>query len=159
MSAAVPTTAVFLGIEVSDSVSAIIEEAGEGVRRVENTDRVPPKNYHITLHCLSDLSEEQACELVSSPPVFGPFEVRVRGVGGFPSSRHPRILWAGVERSAAIRELHERLADMLCQGGLRVPTRRYNPHITLGRREHDVWRAVEDKNEDEEHCSPQQWLE
>ena len=64
-----------------------------------------------------------------------PFSVGLSGTGAFPNTRGPKVLWVGLSgdmdrlktlQTAIDEEMHSVL-------GLDVETRRFNPHLTLGR--------------------------
>ena len=63
-----------------------------------------------------------------------PFPLRVSGVGAFPTSRHPKIAWAGIVEGVELGRLHEALENRLLEMGCyRKEEREYTPHLTLGR--------------------------
>ena len=52
----------------------------------------------------------------------------------FPSERHAKVLWAGVEANAGLTELHRAIGVVLTDAiGFRPEERPYSPHITLAR--------------------------
>jgi 2'-5' RNA ligase len=67
------------------------------------------------------------------------FTLDVAGLGAFPNSRRPKILWAGVtEGVTELRALHGDLEEgLLDLGCYRREDREYTPHLTLGRLSHD----------------------
>jgi 2'-5' RNA ligase len=62
------------------------------------------------------------------------FELEVRGAGAFPAADRPRTLWlgagAGAQSMVALQAAIQRKLDQL---GYRGESRRYVPHLTLGR--------------------------
>jgi 2'-5' RNA ligase len=87
---------------------------------------------HMTLHFLGNVPRDRLAELRSALCLpFHPFELRLQ------SCEH----WAGgvtviVPDTAApaLLELHAALASMLAARGLRIDSRPFRPHVTLGRR-------------------------
>ena len=62
------------------------------------------------------------------------FELVLSGVGAFPSTMRPRVLWVGVTGGAAeLIAVAERLRAALAQQGFAVEERKFRPHLTLGR--------------------------
>jgi 2'-5' RNA ligase len=113
----------------------------------------PPDTPHITLHFFGEIGAvDTARALAVLEPVVTvqPFiELRLRGLGAFPSEALPRVLWYGVEdESAALPALAGRCAAALDGAGFAVERRPYRPHCTLGRPHrswppaaHQAWRA------------------
>jgi 2'-5' RNA ligase len=56
----------------------------------------------------------------------------VRGLGGFPSLRQPRVLWVGLE-SDGLAELAACVEEAMSRLGFEPERRAFAPHITLGR--------------------------
>lgn len=65
---------------------------------------------------------------------FQPFRLSLRGVGGFPHIRRPRVIWTGLGRDL---ETLQKLVGELETGYGRIGTpkedRPFHPHLTLGR--------------------------
>jgi RNA 2',3'-cyclic 3'-phosphodiesterase len=60
--------------------------------------------------------------------------VHVRGVGGFPSLRRPRVVWLGLTGDIdELKNLQGRIASALQAVGEHRGKRPFNPHITVGR--------------------------
>src|SRR5262249_60886098 len=63
-----------------------------------------------------------------------PFAVSLRGLGGFPPGRPPRVLWASVAAGGAgLEALYARLEGALIERGLPGENRAFHPHVTLAR--------------------------
>ena len=63
-----------------------------------------------------------------------PFSLTLKGVGGFPHIRRPRIIWAGLSRDLeALLKLVEELEIAYEQIGIAREDRPFHPHLTLGR--------------------------
>ena len=98
---------------------------------------VAPEQLHVTLRFLGELAEAEA-EAVRgvfrAPFETGAFTARVSGLGCFPASGPPRVVWLGIdegrEAMVALRtELERRLASV----GHPPETRPFSVHLTLGR--------------------------
>ena len=104
-------------------------------------DDLPPGRWtrrealHLTLHFIGNVPEavarayQRALAQVAAPA----FELRIAGVGQFPVEARPRVIWAGVENTAALRALHEAVGRALESEGFQRERRRFHPHITLMR--------------------------
>ncbi|HEX5276836.1 MAG TPA: RNA 2',3'-cyclic phosphodiesterase [Fluviicoccus sp.] len=69
---------------------------------------------------------------------FPRFMLELENLGAFPSFGNPRVLWIGVQPSAALIRLQRHLADTLGKAGYPTEPREFYPHITLGRCPHDL---------------------
>jgi 2'-5' RNA ligase len=100
---------------------------------------VEPDNLHLTLLFLGEVEFREApavCRAVAEACAqMSAFPMDVEGVGCFPNSRRPRVLWAGIGAGAEeVSALHDALEPPLMeQGCYRREERGYTPHITLGR--------------------------
>ena len=62
------------------------------------------------------------------------FDAVVAGLGAFPSSTHPRVVWAGVAEGAPrLTDLAARVERACAALGFPPEDRPFSPHITLGR--------------------------
>ncbi len=62
-----------------------------------------------------------------------PFELDIRELGWFPNERSPRVLWAGVQPSAALKQLMTETEERLFALGVAREEKASNPHLTLAR--------------------------
>jgi 2'-5' RNA ligase len=99
---------------------------------------VSEQNLHWTLQFLgevNDLEIPKLCDRVAEAAVeIEPFDLEARGAGAFPSADRPRTLWLGAGAgSNDMVALHAALDHALGELGFRGESRRYVPHLTLGR--------------------------
>jgi RNA 2',3'-cyclic 3'-phosphodiesterase len=112
-----------------------------------------PARPHLTLRFLGEipastvdpLSTLLAPELGRVPS----FRMRIEGVGAFPSSDRPRVVWRGITDGAAnLREIADRIEAAVRAVGLPPDATPFTPHVTLFRvrspRDHDAARALLD---------------
>lgn len=100
---------------------------------------VAPKNLHLTIRFLGDISEEQlervylaAVQAVQEAP--GPFTLQVAGIGAFPSANQARVIWAGLSGDLKpLAQLYEIVQARLHEVGFAFEKRPFRPHITLAR--------------------------
>ena len=95
-------------------------------------------NIHLTLKFLG--SVETACldtvtrALLTAAAGVDPFDVGLRGLGGFPSPARPRVIWAGLgDGAAATAALARRVDGALATLGFLREARAFSAHVTLGR--------------------------
>lgn len=106
----------------------------------------PAESPHITLHffgALSDAAAVRALDALRSALADQmPITLSLRGLGGFPSDRRPRVLWWGVDGDLdALEALARACAVALGGAGFAVEDRRWRPHCTVGRPRHP-WPAA-----------------
>ncbi len=98
---------------------------------------VAPENFHITYAFLGDLDASGAAAAARGMEAglsgVKAFRVSSGGIGVFPSSGRPSVLWVGIgEGAAGLREIADKLAAGLAAAGL-VVENRFEPHVTIGR--------------------------
>jgi RNA 2',3'-cyclic 3'-phosphodiesterase len=96
-----------------------------------------PASFHLTLEFLGPADESRVAQIVpvleTAARGVEPFDMELKGVGGFPNLRRPRVLWVGVSPSDALMTLQANVAAGLSGIGFKPEGRAYHPHITLGR--------------------------
>jgi len=95
-------------------------------------------NLHLTLKFLGAVPETRIESIAGALRDAGlagrPFEARIRGLGAFPSTGRPRVVWAGVTDGASqMTELARRVDIALAALGFAPEERPFSPHVTLGR--------------------------
>ncbi len=99
---------------------------------------VRAENLHLTLRFLGALDPaalERAREAVRAAATgIRPFTVTLGGLGGFPSPRAPRVVWAGVVTGGEeLGAVHAALEAALAAQGIPAEGRAFHPHVTLAR--------------------------
>lgn len=131
--------AIDLSEEARDELVHLQEAFVPGVPDNVRIRWTPRENLHLTLKFLgsmeADLVEnlaETMDELVGS---LEPFEMTTREIGAFPHPRHPRILWAGADRSSSERlaTLHRNAQNELEVYGVQPDEHPFKAHVTFGR--------------------------
>lgn len=96
---------------------------------------VPDDQLHLTLRFLGETDEARtaalACGLAALRP--HPFPLHLKGLGFFPATGPPRILWVGLKKSAALLELHRQVEGVVRHLDLPEDRKKFSPHITLAR--------------------------
>jgi 2'-5' RNA ligase len=132
---------LFAGIEIDDTVreraAAIAESARAALDRTLSIRWVPPQNLHLTLWFFGEVPEPGGADIlkaIDAPFVESSFDLHVAGLGAFPQSGIPRVLWLGVRTGAdSVTRLHAELAVRLLPLGLEPERRPLSPHMTLAR--------------------------
>ena len=98
---------------------------------------VSPQSLHVTLKFLGDVRADQVEPIVRALTAAAgsepPFNFRVRGLGAFPHSGRPSVVWAGVADGEPLTRLAARLEADLAPLGFAPEGRPYAPHLTLAR--------------------------
>jgi 2'-5' RNA ligase len=99
---------------------------------------VRPQSIHLTLKFLGDVERdtlEEVYEITQeTASYFRPFSISFRGLGVFPSSSSPKVIWVGVDEGREkVEEIAKWLDARFCEIGFEREKRRFTPHLTLGR--------------------------
>jgi len=136
---------VFVAVDVGDEVRREVTRVVttltaklEAVKKPPKVAWVRPNALHVTIKFLGELEPpdvERIQDLLAPPIPIAPFQLDWRGIGTFPSNRHPRALWLGVINGAAPlaqveAEVSRRLAG---EQAIEIEDRAFLPHLTLGR--------------------------
>lgn len=135
---------LFLGVELDDPVRRAAADAAVRLRNGLSRARtnlaarwVDPGDLHVTLWFIGEADDDRSTrirEALASPSVVPAFELAVKGLGAFPPSGTPRVLWLGVSRGAdSMQRLYDELRQRLGAIGLQAESRLYSPHITIAR--------------------------
>jgi RNA 2',3'-cyclic 3'-phosphodiesterase len=122
---------LFVGIALPPEQRLTLSTLCHGVPGVKWVD---PGNYHVTLRFIGEVDEGVAADIdVALAGIRLPrFDLAVAGAGSFGPDDKPRVVYAGVDRSAPLGHLHEKIEATLMRIGLMPEGRRYSPHVTLG---------------------------
>ena len=98
----------------------------------------PQDLWHVTVCFLGDLKGEESATAERvfrewDPTPFADLELRVQGMGAFPSTEETRVLWLGVQENQGFLNMQASLAAAVAAAGLPRAEREYRPHMTLAR--------------------------
>ncbi len=104
---------------------------------------IDTEGIHLTLHFLGDVPQARLSSVFDAVARgcqgFGPFDISIVGLGCFPNTRQPRIVWAGVhEEMGHLVGLQRSIGHELDQVGYPPERRPYTPHLTIGRVRRDA---------------------
>ncbi|HEX9050896.1 MAG TPA: RNA 2',3'-cyclic phosphodiesterase [Anaeromyxobacter sp.] len=107
-------------------------------RRGEEVRWVPPENVHLTLQFLGAVPEERVGAIEgairAAAAAARTLSLELKGAGGFPNARRPRVVWAGVGgETEALAALAADLGRRLAPLGFPPEERPFSAHLTLGR--------------------------
>jgi 2'-5' RNA ligase len=96
---------------------------------------VDPGNFHLTLRFIGETGEAIAADIDDALTRLRGrrFTLQLAGTGVFGGEDKPHSLWVGVERSAELVTLRDKIEQALVRVGLPPETRKFSPHVTLAR--------------------------
>ena len=97
---------------------------------------VAADNLHVTVKFLGGVDETRLAEAAAGlqrGATVPAFEAEICGLGAFPTTGRPRVLWAGAPGSPAFTRLAEGIDGALAGLGFPPEGRGFTPHVTLGR--------------------------
>lgn len=132
---------LFIAIELPDAVRLALrrmqtrlEQADrEAIIRWTNADGI-----HLTLKFLGETPAGQEAAirraLHEAAQGHASFALELAGMGCFPNTRRPRVVWAGVSGALdALSALHDAVERTVAPLGYPTDIRPFSPHLTLGR--------------------------
>ena len=136
------TVRTFIAIELSDEARSALLDLQNRLKAVVPPKTVrwtAPSSIHLTLHFLGEVAVGQVEPISEAVKTTAngcrPFTLRLAGVGCFPNTRRPRIVWVGVlGKTGPLLDLHRDLGERLKMAIDYSPeSRPYSPHLTIGR--------------------------
>lgn len=133
----------FVAVDLPDAVKEEVCALIFSLKRTDAAVRwVAKKNLHLTLKFLGYINDEQ----ISGTKAFlskisagqNSFTFSLSGLGSFPLSGKPRVVWVGVdEGKEALENLAEKIEREAARTGFEKEERAFSAHLTVGRvREH-----------------------
>jgi RNA 2',3'-cyclic 3'-phosphodiesterase len=129
----------FIALELPPGLKQVLGDLQQDMRsRTDCVRWVKPEHIHLTLKFLGPTEESlvEPIGMVLSNLAKGavPFRTQVAGLGAFPSSRNPKVIWVGMPgEQRDLLLFQEKLEDALALIGFTKEKRSFAPHLTLGR--------------------------
>jgi 2'-5' RNA ligase len=131
----------FVAIELSDQLKTELGQVQESLKSKGVADQVrwvKPEGIHLTLKFLGNVPADSVKEISlamdQASRGIAPFSINLGGLGCFPATSRPNVVWIGVEGdTAALVELHGNIEASLSLLGYPEERREYTPHLTLAR--------------------------
>jgi 2'-5' RNA ligase len=129
----------FIAIPLPAAIKAALAALQQEFRRLPvEAAWVREAGFHLTLKFLGEIDPAQIPSITAcmreTGQQYAPFALTVDGVGVFPHTTHPRVLWVGVQDdSGQLVRLQHTLDAHLARLGFPPEERPYTPHLTLAR--------------------------
>lgn len=130
---------LFIGIPIE---SAKLVQQVEVWKKDQQLNRnvlnwTPPGNWHITLFFLGGTEESVVAVLQQlieeSFSKIQAYQTELRGVGVFPNTLNPKVLWLGLEDLQPLMSAYFQLGELLQQNGFSFDQKPLKPHLTIAR--------------------------
>lgn len=130
----------FIAIDLPPAIQEALDKQTTRLRQILGDDLirwVPADNMHLTLkflgnlpHSHLDFIKQMLAQIADSNPQF---DLQISGLGSFPNSKRPRVLWVGIHAPAGFTFLQKMIEDSATRLGYNKEERPYSPHLTIGR--------------------------
>jgi len=130
---------IFIGIPIQseNALQAAYTWSKEGLLNLNRMGWTKPENWHITLYFLGATSDLQITLLEQlideSFHKVQPYATQLRGVGVFPETGKPKVLWMGLENLQPLVSSYTLLGELLLKNGFLFDPKPLKPHLTLAR--------------------------
>ena len=129
---------VFLSVDIDDegllkeieSLQSDLDLQSAKMKLVER------ENIHFTWRFFGDTPSERVDAIHSELGnlEMEPFDITIGGVGAFPSTRRPRVIWVGVTQNHQLmKDLKTRTDSLLANLGYKIESKKFIPHATIAR--------------------------
>lgn len=130
----------FIAIELPAPTQEAIQKQSARLQQTLGEDLVrwiPADNIHLTLKFLGDVTAPHMGflkqMLVRELEPHAGFELQIGGLGSFPNSRRPRVLWLGLQAPPALLPIQQAIEAGAVRLGYQKEERAFSPHLTIGR--------------------------
>ena len=132
---------LFVAIPVPEAVRNEMIRVQQELRRLAPHDAVrwtKPEQFHLTLRFLGDVSSDRAAALKESVHTVcsgrSALRLYAQGVGFFPNTRSPRVIWVGINDSERhLADLQKKIESAVCRFTEEPDGENFAGHVTLGR--------------------------
>lgn len=130
---------LFVAIEIPEDIRGRMHQLQNQLDPVAQGVRwVAPDKFHMTLKFLGNPEDGKVSRIQEVLRELGvrhePFSLDLQGVGAFPSTRRPRVLWVGVCGDLSpVKKLARAIDRGLESLGCAPEGRPFSGHLTLGR--------------------------
>lgn len=130
----------FIAIELPKNTLEAIDKQTATLRQILGNEIirwVPTQNMHLTLKFLGDIASSHVDFLkqllTREAESHSQFNLHLSGLGSFPTSRRPRLLWIGIHAPPDLATLQKSIETGTSRLGYEQEERAFSPHLTIGR--------------------------
>lgn len=135
------TIRAFIAINLPSSIRSLLNDTQDELRKqlpARTIRWVPIQNIHLTLKFLGDIQEDRlpsiSRELDLVTKDHSPFNLDLGHLGCFPNPKKPRVVWIGIQgETKELMVIQQRIEGSLRRLGWEAESRKFHPHLTLGR--------------------------
>jgi 2'-5' RNA ligase len=128
---------------------ALLVKTGADLKTVE------PENIHMTIRFLGNVKLDTVEKIFEEMKriQFVAFDVKIHGLGAFPTPKYPRVVWAGITQGAdQLRSVFSQLEPRLEGLGFSPDPKGFSPHLTIarvrsGRNKAELGRVINENSE------------
>jgi 2'-5' RNA ligase len=132
---------LFIALQVPERIKETIEQTQLDLGRKLAGAKIRwagRQQFHLTLRFLGSVDVPRLPDLLAAVqgacPKARPFELRAEGLGCFPNTRSPRVVWVGVkDLDNRLLALQQAIQDSTQPFTAEPTENRFSAHITLGR--------------------------
>ena len=129
----------FIAIPIPEASKEILNQIQQHLRDFKADVRwasIP--SVHLTLKFLGEVDPVIIPDLAASLQIearaFPRISLRLSGIGCFPNSKNPRVIWCGIDGDTEVLSgLQQKVETECLKYGLLQEDRKFHPHLTLGR--------------------------
>lgn len=131
------TLRLFIAIPLPNNLIHLLAQQQQRLQSACPVRWVNPAQIHLTLQFIGDFPKEETPALIDAlreaVPTQAPFDLRVGGLGAFPTRKRPQVIWRGLAGDlASLTALHQIVIAATARCGIKAERRPYTPHLTLG---------------------------
>jgi 2'-5' RNA ligase len=130
----------FIAIEIPLDIQDAIQRQTARLRQTLGSDLVrwaPAQNMHLTIKFLGEIAASHVDflkqMLAREADAHPQFDLQIGGLGSYPTSRRPRILWVGLHAPAGLTALQKSIEAGTSRLGYDQEELAFSPHLTIGR--------------------------
>ena len=128
----------FVAIDIPEDVKAEIAGLQHSLKQLgARISWARSEGMHLTLKFLGDVESGLIPDVIDALDAAvsssKAFTVSAEGVGCFPNSRRPRVMWVGLDGGDSLMAVQEAVEAAMAPLGFDREKRKFNPHLTLGR--------------------------
>ena len=128
----------FIALEIKENIKELLAEVQQKIgSEIGGIKWVKPKNMHLTLKFLGPTREDKIEDisdiLINTADNLNSFNMSVSGLGAFPSSNNPKVIWAGLKADDVLYDFQKAIDISLESLGFARGKRLFSPHLTIGR--------------------------